>query len=141
METMADGMVKEQLLSFFDLVYLGTGISKCKFVFLVVIYKFLSLITPEQAKHYVTDVVLDAAVNKLVKELGDACTQPDKLARVSFMLDHIKVVTEYCVCILYYLHFKICLISLQILHLEVPVSLKESFIASFCSALTSTSTD
>jgi hypothetical protein len=100
METMADGMDKEQLLSFFDLVCLGTEISKCKFVFLIVIYMFLTLITPEQAKHYVTDVVLGTAVNKLVKELGDTCTQPDKLARVSFMLDHIKVMTEYCVCIL-----------------------------------------
>jgi hypothetical protein len=100
METMADGMNKEQLLSFFDLVCLGTGISKRKFVFLFVIYKILTLITSEQAKHYVTGVVLGAAVNKLVKELEDACMQPDKLARVSFTLDHIKVVTEYCVCIL-----------------------------------------
>jgi hypothetical protein len=33
------------------------------------------------------------------------------------------------------------IISLQILHPEIPVSLKEPFIASFCFALTSTSAD
>jgi hypothetical protein len=72
METIADGMDKEQLLSFFDLVCLGTGISKHKYIFLVVIYKFLTSITPEKAKHYIMGVVLGAAVNKLVKELEDA---------------------------------------------------------------------